>query len=154
MMFNFTVPLIDLKGNPQNIIYLPYYNKTSHFFIDIYTISYVATVSIARSDGVRRKKRSELIPQFLGQEFYQLRAKYKINIPYIDSGITGKYTISIVNKHGQKASLKFRIQRLKGKISPYNNITIDFLLLLTILYYCTLSQNRNYSICESKVGRS
>lgn len=108
------MPKIVLAGVKDNTVYFPHTNETGEFFLKIFSTSDIVTVDIARSDGVQRKRQSELIPQFLEQEFFQIGAKYKINIPWIDAGITGTYTIKMNNKNGETAALKIKLHRVEG----------------------------------------
>ena len=117
-MFIFPVPKIELVGHAANSIYFPHSNKTGEFLLDIYSTSDIATVDIARSDGVKRKRESELIPQYLEQHHYQLRAKYRINILWLDAGITGTYTVKITNENGESAALEIKLHKVEGNSQP------------------------------------
>ena len=110
------MPKIELVGQKGNTVYFPHTNETGQFFIDIFSTSDIVTVDIARSDGVQRKRQSELIPEFLEHEFFQIRGKYKVNIPWVDAGITGSYTIKMSNKNGETTALELKLQRLEGKL--------------------------------------
>ena len=110
------MPKIELVGQKGNTVYFPHANETGHFFMDVFSTSDIVSVDIARSDGVQRKRQSELIPEFLEHEFFQIRAKYKVNIPWVDAGITGTYTIKMRNKNGETATLKIKLHRLEGTL--------------------------------------
>ena len=108
------VPKIELVGQKGKTVYFPHTNETGYFFTDVFSTSDIVTVDIVRSDGIQRKRQSELIPEFLEHEFFQIRAKYKVNIPWVDAGITGTYTIKMSNKNGETATLEIKLRRLEG----------------------------------------
>ena len=122
-----SVPKIELVGQVGNAVYFPHSNETGEFFVDIYSTSDIVTVDVERSDGVKRKKESELIPQYLEQHHYQLRAKYRVTIPWLDAGITGSYTITATNKKGETAKLEIRLHKVEGVLCNSSKTSV-FLL--------------------------
>ena len=110
----FTVPRIELTGTAGNTIFFPHSNETGVFYIDIYSTSDIVNVHMTRSDGIKNKASVEILFKFISHYHYQLPAKYRVTLPWLDNSITGLYTITAHNKQEESAKLEIRLHRVDG----------------------------------------
>ena len=118
------MPKIKLVGHAGNTVYFPHSYDSGEFYLNMYSTSEIVMVHISRSDGVRTGDATQLLTEFLGHHYYQLLAKYRVSIPWLEEGITGSYTVKMTNEQGQTASLGIRLHKVEGEalswiVSPY-----------------------------------
>ena len=84
------------------------------FYVNIYSTSDIVTVHITRSDGIHRNHDTQILTEFMSHKYYELLARYKVIIPWLEQGVTGSYTITMTNEQGQTSSLKIQLHKVEG----------------------------------------
>ena len=73
------------------------------------------TLHIRRLDGIKSNPEVKILTEFLDHRYYHLQAEYRVHLPWLDSSVTGLYTITAHNTEDQSATLDIRLHRMNSE---------------------------------------
>ena len=113
------VPWIEVAGQPDSAVYFPSWSTSGDFEVSVYATSSVVDLQISRSDG--REKTAEFLIKQWHQEPYSIRNQYRIHVPWIDTSITGTYTIRATDedKSVELTIQIYKVQREQAFVCIY-----------------------------------